>query len=69
MVVAYGRISSSEVLGCIIGWLLLFLEYEFIVIYKPGHTHVVANALSRILDIIELIGVLDQTTYVTLFML
>ncbi len=34
-------------------------------LYKPGHTHVVANALSRFSDI----TVLDQTINATLFML
>ncbi len=47
--------------------MLLFLEYDFIVVYKPGKTHVVTYALSRLLDITEPIGVLDQTTYASLF--
>jgi hypothetical protein len=29
-------------------WLLLFLEYDFIVVYKLGKTHVVGDALSRL---------------------
>jgi hypothetical protein len=29
----------------------LFFEYDFIVGYKPSKTHVVAEALSRLLDI------------------
>jgi hypothetical protein len=45
------------------------LEYAFIIIYKPDHTHVVIDALSRLLNIIEPTGVLDQTIDVTLFML
>jgi hypothetical protein len=32
-------------------WLVLFLEYEFIVIYKLGHTQVVVNALFRLPNI------------------
>jgi hypothetical protein len=35
--------------------------------YKLGITHVVANALSRLLDSIEPIGVPDHTTYASLF--
>jgi hypothetical protein len=31
-------------------WLLLFLEYDFIVVYKLGKIHVLPNALSRLLD-------------------
>jgi hypothetical protein len=45
----------------------LFLEYDFIVVYKPSRTHLVANALSRLLNIIKTIGVPDQTTYASLF--
>ncbi len=29
-------------------WLLLFLEYDFIVVYKPCKIHVVANVLSKL---------------------
>jgi hypothetical protein len=47
--------------------LLLFLEYDFTVVYKPNKTHVITNALSRLLDITKPIGVLDQTTYASLF--
>jgi hypothetical protein len=36
-------------------------------VYKPCKTHAVANALSRPLDIKELIGVLDQTIDVSIF--
>jgi len=32
-------------------WLLLFLEYDFIVLYKLGRTHVDVDALSRLPDI------------------
>jgi hypothetical protein len=35
--------------------------------YKPSRTHVVANALSRLPNVIEPIGVFDQTTYASLF--
>jgi len=47
--------------------LLLFFEYDFIVVYKLGRIHVITNALLRLPDIIESIGVLDQTTYASLF--
>jgi len=36
-------------------------------VYKLGKTHVVVNALLRLLDIIEPIGVHDQTTNASLF--
>jgi hypothetical protein len=51
----------------IIKWLLLFLEYDFTIMYKLSKVHAVANALSRLLDIIEPISVLDQTIDASLF--
>ncbi len=38
-------VSKPQVLGRINRWSLLFLEYDFIVVYKIGKTHVVANML------------------------
>jgi hypothetical protein len=35
--------------------------------YKPRRTHVVIDALSRLLDITKPIGVYDQTTNASLF--
>jgi hypothetical protein len=45
----------------------LFLEYYFTVMYKPCKTHVVVNALSRLLNITKPICVFDQTIDVRLF--
>jgi hypothetical protein len=39
--------------GRIARWLLLFLEYEFTLVYKPGRTHVVVDVLSKLLDNLE----------------
>jgi hypothetical protein len=39
---------------------LLFQKYEFVVVYKPNHTHVVANAISRLPNTIKPTNVLDQ---------
>jgi len=50
-------VNKPQVLRKIARWLLLFLKYDFIVMYKRGKTHVVVNALSRLLDIIESTGV------------
>jgi hypothetical protein len=33
-----------------IRWLLFFLKYDFTIVYKLGKTHVVIDALSRLLD-------------------
>jgi hypothetical protein len=38
-------------------WLLLFLEYKFIVVYKLGRIHVVADVLSRLLDNSKPLGI------------
>jgi hypothetical protein len=46
------------VLGRITKW-LLFLEYVFIVVYKPGKTHVIVDVLSRLLNISKPLGVSD----------
>jgi hypothetical protein len=53
--------------GSIVRWLLLLLKYEFTIIYKLGKTHVIANALPRLLNNSELMGVPYQITDVSLF--
>jgi hypothetical protein len=60
-------VNKSHVLRKIARWLLLFLEYDFTVMYKPSRTHVIVTALSGLLDITEPIGVPNQTTYASLF--
>lgn len=60
-------VNKRQVSSHIVIWLFLFLKYEFTLIYKPRLTHVVTNALSMLLDIIEPTCVLNQTTYATLF--
>jgi len=42
-------------------WLLLFLEYEIIGIYKPSKTRVVVDVLSRLPNISKPLGVSYQT--------
>jgi hypothetical protein len=66
MVLVY-LVNKPHVLRRIIRWLLMFLKYDFTVVYKPGRTHVVTDALSKLLDITKPTGVLDQTTYASLF--
>jgi len=60
-------VNKPHVSRKITRWLLLFFEYDFIVVYKLGRTHVDADALSRLPDIIEPTSVLNQTTYANLF--
>jgi hypothetical protein len=57
------------VFGRITRWLLLFLEYEFTIVYKLGKTHVVANVLSILLTSLEPLRVPDQIMDASLFFL
>jgi len=41
-------VNKPHVSRIIVRWLLLFLKYDFIVVYKLSKTHVVADALSRL---------------------
>ncbi len=50
-------VNKPQVSKRIAKWLLLFFEYEFTVIYKPGRTHVLINVLSRLLDSSKTLGV------------
>ncbi len=43
-------VNKPHVYKRITRWLLLFLEYEFIVVYKPSRTHVVIDVLSKLPD-------------------
>jgi hypothetical protein len=52
-------INKPQVFGKIIRWLLLFLEYDFKIVYKPGRSHLMADALSRLPNQAKLVGVLD----------
>jgi hypothetical protein len=52
-------VNRSHVSRRIARWLILFLKYDFTIVYKPSRIHVVADALSRLLDITKPIGVLD----------
>ncbi len=46
---------------------MLFLEYEFTIVYKSGRTHVVADALSKLSNNLKPLGVPDQIVDVSLF--
>ncbi len=45
----------------------MFLEYDFIIVYKPNIIHVIIDALSKLLNFIQLTSVPTQTTYASLF--
>ncbi len=52
-------VNKPQVSGRISRWLLLFLKYDFTIMYKPSRVHVVGDALSRLLNITKPTGVLD----------
>ncbi len=60
-------VNKPQVSRRIIRWLLLFLEYDFTIVYKPSRIHVVADALSRLPDNAKPIGVSNQTINASLF--
>jgi hypothetical protein len=60
-------VNKPQLLGKIARWLLLFLKYDFTIVYKLGRIHVVADALSRLSDNVKPTGVPDQTTNESLF--
>ncbi len=60
-------VDKPQVSGRIARWLLLFLEYEFIIVYKFGRTHIVANVLSRLPNNSKPLGVPYETVDASLF--
>jgi hypothetical protein len=60
-------VNKPQVSRRITRWLLLFLEYDFIVMYKRSRTHVVVDTLSKLSDSTESTCVHDQTTNASLF--
>ncbi len=62
-------VKKPQLLRRIVKWMLLFLEYDFSMVYKLGHSHLVANVLLQLLDVTENLGVFDRTTNASLFVL
>ena len=60
-------VNKPHVSGRLARWLILFLEFDFKVIYKPGKTHGVADALSRNKGAEPATEIPDQTTDAQLF--
>jgi hypothetical protein len=44
-------VNKPQVSRRLTRWWLLFLEYDFIIVYKPSRTHVIVDALSCMLKI------------------
>jgi hypothetical protein len=60
-------VNKPQVSRIITIWLLLFLKYDFKIVYKPNRTHVITNALSRLPDSTKLTGVPNRTIDASLF--
>jgi hypothetical protein len=60
-------INKLQVSRRIARWLLLFLKYEFTIVYKPNKTHVIVDVLSKLLDNSEPLGVVNQIVDASLF--
>jgi hypothetical protein len=41
-------VNKPQVFGKIARWLLLFLEYDFKIVYKPSRSHLMVDALSKL---------------------
>jgi hypothetical protein len=52
MVLMY-LINKPQVFGKIARWILLFLKYDFKILYKHGRSHLMQNAFNRLLGLEE----------------
>ncbi len=62
-------VDKPQVFGKITKWLLLFLEYDFKIVYKHGRSHLMVDALNKLPIQVELVGVFDRTTNAHMFIL
>jgi hypothetical protein len=62
-------INKPEIFGQLLRRLLLFMEYDFKIVYKPSKSHLMAYALNRLPNHVEPIGVPDQTCDAHMFTL
>jgi hypothetical protein len=60
-------VNKTQVSGRISRWLLLFLGFDFTVVYKPGKTHGIADTLSRNTIVEPATGITDATSDAQLF--
>jgi hypothetical protein len=54
-------VNKPHVFGRLTIWFLLFMEYNFKIVYIPGRFHLMADSLSRLPNHTKPIGVFDQT--------
>jgi len=52
-------VNKPQVFGRIARWLLLFLKYDFKIVYKLGRSHLMVYVLSRLPNQALPIGVLN----------
>jgi hypothetical protein len=62
-------VNEPQVSSVIARWLLLFLEYDFKIVYKLGRSRLMAYALNRLPNQAKLVGVANQLTDAHLFIL
>jgi hypothetical protein len=62
-------IDKPQISSKIVRWLLLFLKYDFKIVYKLSKSHLMVDALSRLPNQVKLVGVFDQTINAHLFTL
>jgi hypothetical protein len=49
-------VNKPQVFCRIVRWLLLFLNYDFKIVYKPNSSHLIAYALNKLPNQVELVG-------------
>jgi hypothetical protein len=54
-------VNKPHVSSRLVRWVLLFMEYDFKIIYKHGRSHLMVDALSRLPNHTKLVGVPHQT--------
>jgi hypothetical protein len=52
-------VNKPQVFSKLARWLLLFLEYNFKIVYKPSGSHLMVNALSTLPNQTKPIGIHD----------
>ncbi len=62
-------INKPQVFCRLIRWFLLFLEYDFKIMYKLGRSHIMADTLSRLPNHTKPIGIPDKKCDAHLFTL
>jgi hypothetical protein len=62
-------VNKPQISSKIMRWLLLFLEYDFKIVYKHSKSHLMVDAFSRLPNQAKPVGVLDQTIDAHMFIL